>query len=213
MIGSDVHWEAQLQRRAVLKLLALSSALPAIPSPLLAACREIHASLAETASLKALSPHQDATVAVMAELIIPRTSTPGAKDTRVNLFIDRILADWCSDEERKQFLSELDGVDARTQSLFHRNFVDASPEQQAEVLRSLGDELAQAAAAVADNPRGYRGSPPEPENSFYLQFRQLTLTGYFTSEAGFTEQLREEIVPGRFDGCAPVESTPQTKVS
>jgi hypothetical protein len=202
-----------LQRRELLKLLAIASALPAIPSPLLAACREIHANLAETPALKILSPHQDAAVTAMAELIIPRTDTPGAKDTHVNLFIDHIVADWYSDEERKQFLDGLAEVDSRTQLLFQKNFVDASAAQQIEILHSLGDELAQAAAAVASGPRGYRGSSPEPKNSFYLQLRELTLTGYFTSEAGFTQQLHEEIIPGRFDGCAPIPSAAQTKGS
>jgi hypothetical protein len=203
-----------LQRRELLKLLAISSALPAISAPLLAACREVHANLAESPTLKILSPHQDATVTIMAELIIPRTDTPGAKDTHVNLFIDHIVADWCSDDERKQFLAGLADVDSRTKSLFQKDFADATPAQQAEILGSLGDELARATAAVADGPRGYRGSPPEPENNFYLQFRGLTLTGYFTSEAGFTRQLREEIIPGHFDGCVPVQSSSgQTKGS
>jgi len=44
-------------------------------------------------------------------------------------------------------------------------------------------------------------------------FRQLTLTGYFTSEAGFTQQLREEIIPGRFDGCFPIETSTASKSS
>jgi Gluconate 2-dehydrogenase subunit 3 len=202
-----------LQRRELLKLVAIGWALPAIPSPLLAACREVHASLAETPALRILSPHQDATVTAMAELLIPRTDTPGAKDTHVNLFIDHIVADWYSEQERAVFLAGLADVDSRTQSLFQKDFVDASAAQQSEVLRALGDELAQAVDAVANNPRRYRGSPPQPENNFYLQLRDLTLTGYFTSEAGFTQQLHEEIIPGRFDGCTPIESTVQTKGS
>jgi len=202
-----------LQRRELLKLLAIGSTLPAVPSPLLAACRELHASLAQAPSLKIFSPHQNDTVTAMAELLLPRTDTPGAKDTRVNLFIDHIVADWYSDEERAVFLAGLADVDARTQSLFQRNFVEASAVQQAEILRSLGDELAQAIEAVSNGPRGNRGAAPEPRNNFYLQFRQLTLTGYFTSEVGFTQQLHEEIIPGHFDGCAPVESAPQSKGS
>jgi hypothetical protein len=202
-----------LQRREVLKLLAIGSALPAIPAPVLAACRAVHTSIAETPALKALSPHQDAIVTAMAELLIPRTETPGAKETHVNLFIDRIVADWYSDEERAVFLAGLADVDSRAQSLFQENFVEASPAQQTEILRSLGDELAQSVEAVANNPRWERGSAPEPENNFYLRFRGLTLTGYFTSETGFTQQLREEIIPGRFDCCAPIELAPQTKGS
>ena len=202
-----------MQRRELLKLLALGSALPVIPSPLLAACRKVHASMTESPSLKVLTPQEDATVTAMADLLIPRTETPGAKDTKVNLFIDRIVADWYSDEERAVFLAGLKDIDRRTLAMFQSSFVDASAAQQTEILRSLGDELAQAVGALANHVRGHRGATPEPENNFYLQFRSLALTGYFTSEAGFTQQLHKEIVPGRFDGCAPVESAPESRGS
>jgi hypothetical protein len=192
-----------VNRREVLKLLALSSALPAMPAEWVSAFRAIHASLGSTPALKILNPHQDATVTAMAELILPQTDTPGAKAVRVNEFIDRIVADWYSEEDRVRFLAGLATVDARTQSLFQKDFVDASPPQQSEILRALGEEMAQATEALANAPRGYRGAGPKPEDNFYFMFRQLTLTGYFTSEAGFTQQLHEEIIPGRFDGCIP----------
>ncbi|HTP68957.1 MAG TPA: gluconate 2-dehydrogenase subunit 3 family protein [Dongiaceae bacterium] len=202
-----------MRRREVLKLLVTGSVLPTLSPPLLAACREIHEAITESKSLKALSVHQHATLIAMAELILPRTDTPGAKDTNVNLFIDRILADWCTIAERDRFLTGLADVDRRAQSLFQKNFVDSSVAQQTEILRGLGEELAEAVAAVASGARGNRGSTPEPQDNFYLQFRKLTLTGYFTSEPGFTQQLGQEIVPGRFDSCAPVRSAVQTKGS
>jgi Gluconate 2-dehydrogenase subunit 3 len=197
-----------LDRREVLKLLALSSALPALPADLLAAFRSVHADLPAPPALKVLSAHQDATVVAMAELIIPRTEKPGAKDTHVNEFIDHILADWSTDEDRGRFLAGLADVDTRTQKLFNKTFVDASVDEQKEILRSLGEELAQATADLANAPRGYRGSVPQPDNNFYLMFRELTLIGYFTSEPGFTQQLHQEIIPGRYDGCIPFPATP-----
>jgi hypothetical protein len=198
-----------LDRRKVLKLLSFSSVPFVIPVELVPAFREIHGGLPAVPSLKALNAHQDATVSAMADQIIPATETPGAKAVRVNEFIDRIVADWFLDEERARFLSGISDVDARTQNLFQKNFVDASSHQQSEILRSLGDEMAAEANALASGPRGYRGSLPEPESNFYFLLRQLVLVGYFTSEAGFTQQLHEVIIPGRFEGCVPAgPSTP-----
>jgi len=202
-----------VDRREALKLLAVSSALPAIPAEWMATFRAIHAGLGNGPALKILNAHHDATVTAMAELILPQTGTPGAKAVRVNEFIERIVAEWYSDEDRARFLAGLAGVDARTQNLFKKNFVDVSPEQQSEILRALGDEMTLATEALAKAPRGYRGADPEPEDNFYFMFRQLTLTGYFTSEAGFTQQLREEIIPGRFDGCVPIETSTASKSS
>lgn len=193
-----------MHRREVLKLLALSSALPAMPAELLAALHEVHANLGTTPQLKLLNPQQDATVTALAELIIPQTDTPGAKAARVNEFIDLILAEWASDEERQLFLSGLADLEARTRRLFGRDFVDATQQQQSEIARAFGEEMAQAIAELANAPRGFRAAAPEPEGNFYYLFRSLTLTGYFTSEIGATQQLHWEMFPGRFDGCVPL---------
>jgi glucoside 3-dehydrogenase (cytochrome c) hitch-hiker subunit len=198
-----------LNRREVLKLLSASSTPFFLPPALLAAFRDVHAALPAARSLKALDAHQDATVTAMADRIIPATETPGAKAVRVNEFVDLIVADWLLEEERARFLAGLADVDARTQEFFQKDFIDASSEQQSAILRLLGADMAAQAIALANGPRGYRGSLPEPEDSFYFMLRQLVLVGYFTSEAGFTQQLHEEIIPGRFDGCVPA-SPPAT---
>jgi hypothetical protein len=43
-------------------------------------------------------------------------------------------------------------------------------------------------------------------------FRQLTLTAYYTSEAGATQELHFEMVPGDYNGCGAlpiVKEAPQ----
>jgi Gluconate 2-dehydrogenase subunit 3 len=202
-----------LDRREALKFLAAGAATAALPPQVLAAFREIHANLPRTPVLGILNAHQDATLSAAAELLLPATETPGAKAVRVNEFIDHILADWYSEEDRKIFLEGLADMDVRTQKLFGKDFGAAGPDQQAEVFRALGDEMAAAIYAVSSAAPGYRGSSPEPTDSFYAMFRELTLTGYFTSEIGATQQLHEEIIPGRFDGCVPIAPGPQAKGS
>jgi hypothetical protein len=197
-----------LNRREALKFLGAGAAASALPPQALAAFREIHANLSQTATLRILNAHQDATLSAAAELLLPATETPGAKAARVNEFIDHILADWYSEEDRKMFLEGLADVDVRTQKLFGKDFVAAGPDQQAEVFRALGEEMALALDAVASAAPGYRGSAPEPGENFYAMFRELTLTGYFTSKIG-AKQLHEETIPGRFDGCAPIAPSPQ----
>jgi hypothetical protein len=202
-----------LDRRAALKLLAAGTAVSAMPPQLFPAFRRIHADLPQTPALKILNAHQDATVTSAAELLLPATETPGAKAARVNEFIDHILADWYSEEDRKRFLDGLSDMDARSQKLFSKDFVALNSEQQAEVFQILSDELAQALEAVATAPPGYRGEAPEPQENFYVMFRELTLTGYFTSEIGATQALHEVIIPGHFDGCTPLATSTEQKGS
>ena len=96
-----------MDRREIVKLIAISSALPLVPNRSVAFFRGIHANLPASSKLKILTAHQDATVAAMAELILPQTDTPGAKAARVNEFIDLIVAEWYSEEDRLTFLLDL----------------------------------------------------------------------------------------------------------
>jgi hypothetical protein len=202
-----------LDRRSALKLLAAGTAVSAMSPQLFAAFRGVHANLPQTPTLRILNAHQDATVTAAAELLLPPTDTPGARAARVNEFIDHIVADWYSEEDRQRFLDGLSDMDARSQKLFGKDFVALGSEQQADVFQILGDELALALEAVATGPPGYRGEAPEPEGNFYMMFRELTLTGYFTSAIGATQALHEVIIPGHFDGCTPLANSTDPKGS
>src|SRR3989442_4919727 len=92
-----------MNRREVLLLLAGTGA---IPDPLLAIGRTVHKRV-RAGTLRALDAHQNETVATIAELIIPKTDTPGAREAGVPAFIDVMLADWADDDHRQQFTAGL----------------------------------------------------------------------------------------------------------
>lgn len=193
-----------MQRREVLKMLATGTALQLTPrSRLLALLREARSRAASGAEPRTLSAHQFATVKTMAETTIPRTDTPGATDVGVAEFIDLILTEWCEAKERSMFVDGVDDVDKRSQALFAKQFVDGSAVEQAEILNQLGRSM------LEDLSRQHgheEESQPEPDQSFYLMFRRLTLTAYYTSEDGATKEQGFEIIPERHDGCAVVPS-------
>jgi hypothetical protein len=189
-----------MDRRDALRLLATGAALQFAPRRLFAVLREARAVLGRQAP-RTLDARQYATVTAMAEMILPKTETPGATDVGVSEFIDLILTEWYDQEERGTFLSGLADVDTRSKNLFGKDFVDCVPGQQAEILRALGEEMTEADAA-RDSVRRYRGSSPKPDKSFYYRLRQLTLTAYYTSEGGATRELDFQIIPGSYEGCA-----------
>jgi gluconate 2-dehydrogenase gamma chain len=45
---------------------------------------------------------------------------------------------------------------------------------------------------------------------YFLMLKELTMTGYFTSEEGATQVLRYEDVPGVYQGCIPFEDVGKT---
>lgn len=42
------------------------------------------------------------------------------------------------------------------------------------------------------------------EGDFWRVFKGITLHGYYTSEIGFTQELKLQIIPGAQHGCAPL---------
>lgn len=168
--------------------------------------REARTVVGSETALRSLNPHQEATVRMMAEMILPRTETPGASDVGACEFIDLILTEWYEDSERSHFLNGLADVDTRSQAVSGKEFVACSPQQRGEILTALGAEIV-SAAEPAHGPRPARGDWSSRANEhFYSMLRRLTLTAYYTSEAGMTDELHYEIIPDHHDGCAPAQS-------
>ena len=191
-----------MQRRDALRLLVTGAVLPTLTPEVFAFFREAHP--AAGYALRTLNSHQNATVVAMTDLIVPATDTPGAKGALVNEFIDLILTEWATEEERAHFLGGLAGVDQHSKELFGKDFVDASPAQQTALMRAMDD----AAMAEHNRPPRAMGMPrkfdTQMEGDFWVVFKGITLHGYYTSEIGFTQELKLEIIPGAQHGCAPI---------
>jgi len=141
----------------------------------------------------------------MTDLIIPETDTPGAKAARVNEFIDVVLTEWATDDERQHFLAGLADIDKQSNDLFARDFVDASHAQQFALLRAL-DESGTPSRAREQH---HGNTIPEDrdkqlEGDFFTVFRGITIHGYYTSEIGFKQELHMQIIPGALHGCVPL---------
>src|SRR5437762_12365880 len=103
-----------MQRREALKLLASAAAISLLSAEAFSLFQAARDQLAPTSALKTFNPHQNVTVVTISEIIIPQTETPGAKAVRVNEFIDLIVSDWYTDEEKSIFLNGLADVDIRS---------------------------------------------------------------------------------------------------
>jgi len=193
-----------MHRREVLRLLATGTLLQLAPSQMFGALREARGLIKSQDSPRTLNAHQYATAKLMAEMIIPRTDTPGAADVGVADFIDLILTEWYDEAERARFLTGLGDVDSRSHARFGKDFVDCSLPHRSDILVSLGKDMAQSIKTGRRLPARRAPTPAD----FYLMFRDLTLTGYYTSEAGATQELRFEMVPDRYDGCATEPTKP-----
>lgn len=142
---------------------------------------------------RALTAAEFEMVTQAAERIIPRTGTPGATDARVAAFIDVMLADWYDDSERARFKAGLAELDARSLTMAGSAFTRITQSQQTRVLEAFDRDLA---------IRRQSGTP-SADDDWFAMLKHLTVWGYYTSKVGIEDELRVQLIPGRYDGNAP----------
>ncbi|NCD69911.1 gluconate 2-dehydrogenase subunit 3 family protein [Mucilaginibacter agri] len=129
----------------------------------------------------------------VADTILPKTNTPGAKEAKVGEFMGVMVRDCYTADDQKIFLDGLGKIDEAADKKFSVKFMQADVKQRTAVLADLDKEQ----AAYTKTKK------KEDPNHFYYMIKQLTLLGYFTSEVGCTQALRYLPVPGKFDGNYP----------
>ena len=197
-----------MDRRTAVRILSTAAALPVaegvFPSKALAVARRIHRAIETraTVALVYLTPAQARAVTVLCELIIPRTDTPGAIDAGVPAFIDTIVGEWYTDADRERFERGLADLDRRANETFGRAFADGTLEQQTALARILDDEVT---ALRARRRAGDRTATPD--RHIFATLKGLTVSGYYSSQLGYTRDRKEQLIHGRYIGCAVVPAT------
>jgi hypothetical protein len=155
----------KVDRRSLLRtaILLVGGSLAGVPS----------VSLAQ-GTARFFTAAQFAIMSEMAEIIMPRTGSPGAKDAGVPEVLDALMTNWASDQRQAQFRALFDeaggvgfmNLDDAGRVAFMRNF-------DAGKLRVW--------------------------DPAYTKFKELVLTLYYLSEAGATKELRYELIPGKWE--------------
>lgn len=186
------------RRTLVVAAAGAVAALPLMPSDIQAFTRAVRQRMGGGAGLRTLDPHQHATVATVADLIIPATDTPPASAANVAEFIDVVLSDWYADDDKAAFVAGLAELDRQARAAFGKDFADGTAAQQTALLRELDDETAR----WNRSPSKTRG--PEP---FFHRMKWLTVYGYYSSEAGLVKDQRFQMIPGKYVPCAPADTS------
>lgn len=152
------------------------------------------------------SDRQREMMAVVADIVIPRSTTPGARDVGVGDFVILALAHGLSGTglpmasgaitpalrpfvRRNETLNYVHWLETTLDAAAAGDFMSQNPAGRSKILAALDQ------AAMG---HGAAWSP-------WVAIKGLILTGYYTSEAGGARELRYELVPGRFDPDLPIE--------
>jgi hypothetical protein len=129
----------------------------------------------------------------IAETILPATGTPGAKAARVGAFMALMVTDTYPPEQRALFRKGMVSIDDASRLEHGHGFRDATVEERLTIIEA--EDQAQYAFMRKKEP----SQPPH----FFRMMKELALLGFFTSEIGYTQVMRYEETPGRFDPCVP----------
>jgi predicted house-cleaning noncanonical NTP pyrophosphatase (MazG superfamily) len=128
----------------------------------------------------------------VAETIIPATpDSGGGKAAKVGEFMKIMVADCYFENDQKVFYAGIEKLNQASKDQFSKGFMNLSADDRTALLTKLNDEV-----------KEYKKNKKKEDPTHYFDMmKQLTLTGYFTSEVGCTQALRYEAVPGRYDGA------------
>lgn len=191
-----------MDRRTAIRTLAAATALPVIPSGeltgLLVARRSVECGHAPGRFRPvALTDHQLELVKVIADTILPPTESPGATDVGVHEFIDLIVSEWMDDVEQEVFTGGLAEIDDSARETHGVPFLGLTVDQQLAAVAALDSALH---SDPTSEPEPSSEPDPRGQDTFFGWMKRLTLTGYFTSEAG-AALVDYRIIPGTFEGC------------
>lgn len=136
-----------------------------------------------------LSGEEANTISALTDTILPKTSTPSASEVGVPEFIDDVIGHFWNQEDQQSFRDGISAINDRARDQYGSQYADLSEEEQ----NTLMDELVEAAR----NHSG-EGRP------FFRQLKELTYSGYFSSEIIGEQVLAYDPVPGEYIGDLPV---------
>ncbi len=134
-----------------------------------------------------ISSDDEMMLAELCETIIPKTTTPGAKDISAHLFVLKMVDDCTSKEEQQKFTSGLAAFNDLCKTSAGKHFTACNKEERKTILKQL--------VAVKDDT-----SAPA---AFFKTVKRYTIQAYTSSEFFLTKVHVYELVPGRYQGCVP----------
>jgi len=140
----------------------------------------------KVAAEKFFTEHELATITVLADIIIPRDAVSGsASDAKVTDFIAFIVIDMPSNQT--PIRGGLRWLDMQCLKRFEKTFKDCDAKQQIEIV----DEIAYPKKAKPEMQQGV---------AFFNLMRNLTATGFYTSEIGVKDVGYLGNTPNQWNG-------------
>jgi glucoside 3-dehydrogenase (cytochrome c) hitch-hiker subunit len=140
-----------------------------------------------------LDAHQNETLILLSDLILPAGDTPGAKEALVNRFLDLLMSAE-SAETQRAFIAALAYIDGESMRRYNTAFVYAPRERQLEFLTLL--------AYPHSLETWGEGQAEFPGHTHFQKLKRWVVGAYYSSPIGLKELGWSGTFPhGVFSGC------------
>ncbi|MFZ1703374.1 MAG: gluconate 2-dehydrogenase subunit 3 family protein [Saprospiraceae bacterium] len=138
-------------------------------------------------------------IAEIAEIILPKTDTPGAKDALCERYIDAAVNGFYTKEKQSVFKNELKIFNVYSKNKYAKAFLALNKNEKENVLELIIEDMKELESQKGQNKHIFR------------TMRELTVLGYCTSEVGAKGGLFDyRPIPGPYKGCIEYSTVGKT---
>jgi len=133
-------------------------------------------------------------ISALGNIIIPKTDTPGAGEADIVSTIQLLVSDWADDDFKRYWRGGLSHLSHELNGRGGKDFMQLTAKQSETLLTKYDQDV-------------FAG---RIKNKFYKDMKSTIATAYYMSEAGATEELIYEPVPGDWVGEVPFSKIGKT---
>ena len=137
-----------------------------------------------------ITPPDENMLAELAETILPKTDSPGAKDLSAHLFALKMVDDCYTKVNQDKFIKGMKDFESFVMKKTGKSFVEINASERQAIVAELDQQKA------ATEGMGY----------FYQSVKKLTVQAYTTCEYYLTKIRGYKMIPGKFQGCIPLKT-------
>jgi Gluconate 2-dehydrogenase subunit 3 len=173
------------RRVAIQQLLLIWAGVALLPS-----CLEKDQKVSIPLKLIRITPDDENMLAELAETILPKTDTPGARDLAAHLFALKMVDDCYTKTNQDKYIQGMKDFESFVMKKTGKSFTENNATERQAIVAQLDQQKS------ADSGMAF----------FYQSTKKLTVQAYTTCEYYLTKIRGYKMIPGKFQGCIPLKT-------
>jgi hypothetical protein len=174
------------RRVAIQQLLMIWAGAALLPS-----CLQNEQKVSIPLNLIHILPEDENMLADLAETILPKTDSPGARDLSAHLFALKMVDDCYSKVNQEKYIEGMKSFETFVRNKTGKSFSGISDADRKSIVADLDKQKPSGDAMLF----------------FYQSTKRLTIQAYTTCEYYMTKIRGYKMIPGKFQGCVPLKTT------